>query len=519
MNMNFNNLRHEKAGIPSFTFMYRNEDGDPVLIASRFDKSDGGKFFLPYDIQLGQWKAPSARPLYNLDKLKAADPATPVLFVEGEKCADALSELGYLTTTTFGGSNALKKTDLSPLASRIVYIWPDHDEPGQAYATLAEETLYLAYKAKVAIIPTEPDALYSIYRPNNSATLCKGWDAADAIAEGWTKAHIDKLISLAKPYSDQLGKQKRQKSNGLDIVELWHAPNDEAFATFAVNGHLENHPIASKAFKKLVSYKHYRDENKVLAQTALDDRLRSIEGEALYEGEEYKTFTRLGEHAGSIYLDLGDKSWKAVEINAAGWQIIDRPPIRFQRSGSMRPLPMPDQGAGNINELRQFINIGNEADWKMVVAWLTGCLHPRGPYPILILSGEQGSAKSTTSRILRSLIDPAEPMGRSSPNSEQDLVIAAKHNHVLAFDNLSGFRPAIADALCRISTGGGFGTRKLHTDTEEILFSDKRPILLNGITELASRSDLADRSIIVHLPEISASARKYESELWKSFNE
>ena len=91
--------------------------------------------------------------------------------------------------------------------------------------------------------------------------------------------------------------------------------------------------------------------------------------------------------------------------------------------------------------------------------------------PILILTGEQGSAKSTTAKVLRSLIDPASPMARSAPQSEQDLVIAAKHNHVMAFDNLSTVKPALADALCRIATGGGFGTRKLHSDSDEVLFT------------------------------------------------
>lgn len=111
----------------------------------------------------------------------------------------------------------------------------------------------------------------------------------------------------------------------------------------------------------------------------------------------------------------------------------------------------------------------------MQVAWLFGCFHPRGPYPILILTGEQGSAKSTTARVLRSLIDPANPIARSAPYSEQDLVIAAKHNHVMAFDNLSTIKPAMADALCRIATGGGFGTRKLHSDSDECCSPPRAP--------------------------------------------
>lgn len=82
------------------------------------------------------------------------------------------------------------------------------------------------------------------------------------------------------------------------------------------------------------------------------------------------------------------------------------------------------------------------------------------------------------------------------------------HNHVLSFDNLSTIRPAMADAFCRIATSGGFGTRKLHTDSDEVLFNATRPCLLNGIPDLAARPDLADRSIGIHLPVIPAAKRK-----------
>lgn len=106
----------------------------------------------------------------------------------------------------------------------------------------------------------------------------------------------------------------------------------------------------------------------------------------------------------------------------------------------------------------------------------------------------------------------------SSRESEQDLVISARHNHVLSFDNLSYIKPSLADALCRIATGGGFGTRKLHTNSEEVLFDATRPVLLNGIPDLASRPDLADRSIIVSLPVICEAERKYEETIWDQFN-
>ncbi len=513
----FDNLRHPSAGVPSTQHIYRDEAGTPDVIANRYEKPSGDKFFLPFDVERGEWKAPATRPIYNLDKIAAADSVKPIIFVEGEKCADALGNLGYLTTTTFGGSKADKKSDLSPLAGRNVILWPDHDEPGLSYVRNVGEVLYTVHTVNARIIPISASTLPRVYVGANSPTYPKGWDGADAIAEGWGVEQIDELISLAQPYATIPEKQKMPEPINLDAMELWHTSGDDGYATLNIDGHFENWPIASIQFRNFLSYHHYQAERKMLSQTALEEKRRTLEGQANFDGAEHKVFHRIGELGKSIYLDLGTKDWKAVAIDAAGWQIVERPPVRVQRSRSMQALPLPTSGVGGIELLRPFLNVDSETDFKMLVAWLIGCFHPRGPYPILILTGEQGSAKSTTAKVLRSLIDPANPMGRSSPQTEQDLVIVAKHNHVLGFDNLSTIKPAIADALCRISTGGGFGTRKLHSDFEEVLFSETKPCLLNGIPDLANRPDLADRSIIVTLPVISNTARQTEAEFWKAF--
>ena len=522
MNQGITNLCHPKAGAPAHQYVYRNVTGEPVVIANRFDKSDGGKLFIPYDMLRKEWKAPSTRPIYNLDKIAAADPATPILLVEGEKCADASSALGFLVTTTFGGSNGSAKADLSPLKGKAVIIWPDYDEPGQKYASAVATALLERHATTAQIIPITPDTLRSVMNAEEpiADTLCKGWDAADAISEGWKRPAIEKLLSLAVPYvaKSLAKKEKISAAPDLGIVELWHCDNQVPYATIQKAGHFEHLPVNSTQFKNLLSHTHHKAEGKIPSATALDDKRRTYAGEALFEGKTYKVFNRIGTQGPALYLDLGDADWRAIAIDAAGWQIVERPPIHFTRSTSMQPLPMPVSGTGDINLLRPFLNTSSETDFMMLVAWLIGCFHPKGPYPILILTGEQGSAKSTTAKVLRSLVDPANPMGRSSPQTEQDLVIAAKHNHVLAFDNLSHIKPAIADALCRISTGGGFGTRKLHTDSEEVLFDATRPCILNGIPDLASRADLADRAVIVTLPIIANTNRQTEAEFWKAFN-
>src|SRR6516225_3837820 len=98
---------------------------------------------------------------------------------------------------------------------------------------------------------------------------------------------------------------------------------------------------------------------------------------------------------------------RAVVIGLEGWRVIGCPPVRFRRSPGMLPLPVPERG-GSIDALRSYLNLSNNDDFVLVVAWLLAALRPRGPYPMLAISGEQGSAKTVLSKLLRALVDPNE---------------------------------------------------------------------------------------------------------------
>src|SRR5208337_4196382 len=171
----------------------------------------------------------------------------------------------------------------------------------------------------------------------------------------------------------------------------------------------------------------------------------------------------------------------------------------------------------SLDSLRSFLNVKSEADLVLVVTWLLACLRNRGPYPVLVLSGEQGSAKSTLAAILRALVDPNVAPLRALPREDRDLFIAASNGHVLAFDNVSGLAGWISDTLCRLATGGGFAVRQLYTDQDEVLFNGMRPVILNGIEDIVTRPDLADRALFLTLEAIPEERRRTEQELWAAF--
>jgi hypothetical protein len=169
--------------------------------------------------------------------------------------------------------------------------------------------------------------------------------------------------------------------------------------------------------------------------------------------------------------------------------------------------------------LRHLINIGDDRNWILLLSWLLAAGRPRGPYPMLVLQGEQGSAKSTTARLIRGIIDPSTAPLRTPPRDERDLVIAANNSRVVAYDNLSGLPPWLSDALCRLATGSGFSTRELYSDAEEVILAVNRPVILNSIDHLPERPDLAERSIILNLPRIDEHGRRDEAQLYAEYEQ
>jgi hypothetical protein len=226
-------------------------------------------------------------------------------------------------------------------------------------------------------------------------------------------------------------------------------------------------------------------------------------------------YIRVAEHGGRIYLDLADDRWHAVEIGP-GWQVMGCPPVRFRRAAGMLPLPIPQRG-GSLEALAPFRNVADRSDFVLAIAWMLAALRHGGPYPLLAVSGEQGSAKTFFSKVLRALVDPNVAPVRSAPREERDLFIAASNSHLIAFDNLSDIPAGLSDALCRVASGGSFAVRQLYTDQDEVLFQAARPAIVNGIEDIITRPDLADRAIFLTLPPVKDEQRRPEKAIWRDF--
>lgn len=296
--------------------------------------------------------------------------------------------------------------------------------------------------------------------------------------------------------------------------ELWHTPESEPYITIPINNHREHFRISARSGKiRAWMGKLFNElQGKTAGVSAIADAINVLAGMALYDGPEYALYVRKAYVNGKIYVDIGDPSWRAVEISSDGWKIVNECPVKFKRSNNSLPLPLPEKG-GEIEELRDLINAPTEENWVLLIAWLSQAFWCSGPYAHLYLRGTQGTAKSYMMATIKAIADPSLAIKRRMPKGERDTAIALASESIPCFDNMSGVDDEIADLLCVASTGGVSTKRALFTDDDEAIVKIKCPIIANGIEDLGQRGDLLDRTIVLDLEPITEEDRLTEKEI------
>jgi hypothetical protein len=343
--------------------------------------------------------------------------------------------------------------------------------------------------------PAEPEAETSPPTPSGDAKAATPPPSSTSTESGESQAQM--LLRLAS------------------VATFFHSADGRAYASVPINGHVETHEFRSSGFKQWLTHAFFLEQRKPPSSDAMQGARGVLEARAFYDGACELVFIRVAPHGDSaIYVDLGDSARRAVEIRPDGWSIVSDPAVRFLRPKGMKPLPEPARG-GSLKKLRTFARL-DEDQFLLVVAWLVAALWPAGPYPVLVLTGEQGSGKSTLAMALRRLCDPHMMPLRSPPREPKDLVIGARHNRVLAINNISTIPVWLSDGLCQLSSGGGFASRTLYENDEETLLEAQLPVILNGIEDFVDRGDLKDRSLYLHLRPMPEEGRRTEVAFWKA---
>jgi len=344
-------------------------------------------------------------------------------------------------------------------------------------------------------------------------------DKTTTLEVGVNDKNLDKTKLPADDDGAKWDIEDKQKQDVILIsiatkqCKFFHDSQGEVFAKISVNNHTEIWNLTSMGFRDWISHQLWSQHQEGLSNASLDSALATLRGIATFDSPTEEVYLRVAQINNELYIDLCNDDWQVLKVTKSGWSLINKSPVAFVRAKNMRALKIPNT-KGDINLLKKHINI-KEKDFVLVIGWLLMSMQAgTGAYPMLVLIGSAGCGKTTISRMLRELLDPNIASLLSKPKTD-DLRVLGVNNHVLAFDNLSGISPNQSDALCKISTGDNQTVRKLYTTNEEFTISLKKPILLNGIDEIAKRSDMASRSIKIELTKLKKS--NSESNVWDVF--
>jgi hypothetical protein len=352
---------------------------------------------------------------------------------------------------------------------------------------------------------------------------------------------------------------------GQENAKLFHTPEKVAHAACTCGDHIEVYQLDTKDFRIWLRSEWRRTEREKLEEVARNERdllievtgamagdlanaplevarppaippqaittaVGELDATALLEGPRTEVNLRVAEHITEegekqVLIDLCNDEWEWVEVRNDGWDVRrGEPPVRFVRSNAMLPLPYPTRD-GSVEDLKKIVNLpkrGAEKSWSLILAWLVQALSPcGGDYPILVLLGGHGTGKTTLVELFRKLVDPAvvEHEHEKSYHELKTLYIEVVSSWVLAVDNVSQLPNWLSDSFCRIASGAGFKPRTLFTDRDQQIFRGKRPIVMDGISEVVRKSDILDRTLLIDVPPISGSRRKYEEQVWAEFGE
>lgn len=300
-------------------------------------------------------------------------------------------------------------------------------------------------------------------------------------------------------------------------ADFFHDQQREPFAVIKVGGHSETHRLRERGFKRWLVAKMYKAMGTAPNAEALGQALNTLEAQAVNDGARHELQYRVTQRVPAVYYDLADEAWRVVAVDRHGWRVTGDA-FLFRRGANTAAQGEPVRG-GDLAEVLDFVNLTSDDDRVLFLIYLVTCLIPEIPHPVLMVSAEKGAGKSTLTRVVRRLLDPADEELLCLPNEPNELALLLARNYVAAFDNLDGLQGWQSDYLSRAATGGGITKRRLYTDDEEVILKFRRCVVLNGINPAASRPDLLDRTIHFTMERIPPKARREEREFWAAFEE
>ena len=509
----YDNTSNSKHIESQKTYIYKDENAEPVYFKTRIDYGIKDKTFL-FEQPNGKKSLKDVhRVPYNLPSVLNS---SLIYFVEGEKCADILIKNGLTATTLDSGANSVWYDYYNDyFDKKEVIIIPDNDNAGNKYAVKILEHIPTANVIVLSDLDEKEDVYDWLKSGHNVSEL-----------GGLPKMNKTEFISKSSSKKTDVTKPNENiKENQTDtILSLFYENNAKLlidstgnyYASIAVNSHKEVKRLDSEDFKYWLIYLFRNKKGYTPKKESVSQAISALSANALYEIKERTPLSvRVAKTDETFWYDLSNSDYQAVKITADGWLIEDNPPELFVRLRHQIPQVLPKSN-GDIYKIFDYININENK--TLFLCWMISCFIPDIPHPMPIFHGEKGAAKSTSCALLKKIIDPSSLGVLTLQKAERTMAVNLQNHWFLPFDNVSCINEETSDTLCRAITGSGIQQRKLHTNGDDYIFTFKRCIALNGINNVARRSDLLDRAILIELSRIDEDKRKENSAITKEFD-
>lgn len=298
--------------------------------------------------------------------------------------------------------------------------------------------------------------------------------------------------------------------------------NSDVYVEFeGPNGVICFEPRDSELFQGFLRIE-YRKQTDGQICTDFNDFIQAACDDAFWEGKPNKVSIchRVdGALDKKIVYSLTNDERQCVVVIAGKWKVLPEsklPKIRFLKSKSALPQVTPTRGGDYLKLLEPYINLDHDS-FLLLAVWMIQCLSKTSSHFALLISGGQGTGKSTLTELIQDLVDPAVTSKTIMPNTERDLKVHLSNSYMVCYDNTRPLTNKFSDILCSAITGGTVVLRQLYTTNSQVSLPLHNIVVLNGISIIPEQSDLAERCLLFEPRKISKTRRQTDSDFKTKF--
>jgi hypothetical protein len=296
----------------------------------------------------------------------------------------------------------------------------------------------------------------------------------DSLVEWTVETQRERRDELHKNVKEQNEDNPKQAARLVKISEksckaLFHDQYQTPYAAVTCGEHIESIPLGSKKFKNYLCGAYYEALGSVPNSESIAGAIKVLKYKAAFKGPMIPLHLRVARDGNDILYDLTDAGYNVIIVTPQGWN-IEKSPIIFRRYSSQLGQISPSRTYEDdiFDRFMKLLNIEDNNTKLLLKCYIIALFVPGIQKAILMLHGEQGSAKTTLQELIKTLVDPSSILTLAFPRDTNEFIQVLAHNYIAYFDNISNIREWISDLLCRAVTGSGFSKRMLFSDDDDI---------------------------------------------------